>query len=647
MIPKWFSERRPHLAVALMAMKSTPPDSPLPSAAVEGEIAREIADANQANDSLSDVLTGIFDVAPEPTDDFMRFSFAAYRQLGVSGDVCVFMGRLWTDAVQAWSPQERTQFLLLCVRDPHEVFQALDFAVELFRRVQFTPDEVFPWIAAAHRQVGNDRIQQGFWGCVEAFCIRSPPEAVAVAERWLDTKPELPALGVIGNMIGWLRLKVVSDPSSAALFEALEQRVQAHGHPAWRAIYIQSWAHAVGQAILNEKKALDIREPYRCSTCDEEIAWCFLLNSIVHSDRPSWSWAHRELTRLASPGLDERAKYWAVLAAMHGLRNADQSDIIPAERWRGLFAALLPVAAVSTATWDQILHTLTTLVEEDLTAMRELVMLLARGSGEAWLEVVKQRKFLSFFQLLRRKGLHSVVSGDLCFQSGASSRHLGLVVFSECSVEALGESVVRSSTATQLELLLLEAQRRSMEYPALARLHACLADSVDRVGGSLPELFYEEVARQCLNTHDYRSAIAAAAPNHEYLGALVLDVRERLSATHKASGSSALQMEVPGFARAQRFHDLKLARDVSKTVREHSTFLRLFPTVSLLYGGMESRTFSSDGSLSGPTRMHSSSSTIEVPRLEAMDPEGMQILRIQASTRIATLEALTREGQVQ
>jgi hypothetical protein len=45
--------------------------------------------------------------------------------------------------------------------------------------------------------------------------------------------------------------------------------------------------------------------------------------------------------------------------------------------------------------------------------------------------------------------------------------------------------LTQDTRVSQLELLVLEAQRKSVEYGALARLHACLVNSIDEIGGHL------------------------------------------------------------------------------------------------------------------------------------------------------------------
>ena len=59
------------------------------------------------------------------------------------------------------------------------------------------------------------------------------------------------------------------------------------------------------------------------------------------------------------------------------------------------------------------------------------------------------------------------------------------------------------------------------------------------------------------------------------------------------------------------------------------------------YGGTKPRVFLREGELSPPVQMHSSSSSVEVSRLEFIDPEGMTLRRLSAATRVKMLETGT------
>jgi hypothetical protein len=640
MIPDAFASKYPHIAAMLMAIKSKEPITDSASSTVETAVADELSAVCRDEKAFVELLSGLFGGPPRPDEEFLRVSLTAYRRFHASEASRMFMGRIWADAVCAWSSKDRAIFLSALLRDPYDVFETLDIAVHVFEHVQFTFEEVFPWISEAHGRVVNDMYQKGFWGCIKAFCRTSPQAAVIVAGHWLDARPEGPSLTVVSNMIGWLRIAERAHPELASDFVALEERLKASGYPAWRALYIQSWAANSGSHSLTESVALELRDRFVCADADEETAWCFLLSSVVDSQPASCPWAHRELRAVARPSLGEASKYWVAAAALHGIESAQQGDAVPAAAWLELFRALLPIAASSGGLWQRVHETLSLLADRDSHAMRELVGIIATHSARSWLQILNAKASARFFQILKQKGLAGAVSADLCFTSGARLRELGLMVFDKCSLHELDAAIVRNASSTQVELLLLEAQRRPIGYGAVARLHACLAERVDEIGETLPELFYEEVSRQCFNTHEYRVALAGARPGHEYLQAIVTDVGERLSVISKALRSPALLMLVPGQKRAQTLHDRRVVQEVSKNIKQHSTFLNLFPSIHMLYGGLEPRIYLREGALTPPMQMHSSSSSVEVPRLEFLDPEGMCLRRLAATVRVAELESV-------
>jgi hypothetical protein len=142
-------------------------------------------------------------------------------------------------------------------------------------------------------------------------------------------------------MVGWLRGVIASKSSLAGSFSALERRIRATGHSEWRALYIESLVHSA--EFLSENDALAIRNEYACSDCEEEIAWCFLLNAITRTNRESWTWTHRELGILARPTLSATGKHWVAVAALHGIVTTDQDDEIQAHGWLDLlFRAFFP-----------------------------------------------------------------------------------------------------------------------------------------------------------------------------------------------------------------------------------------------------------------------------------------------------------------
>src|SRR5207302_1252131 len=126
----------------------------------------------------------------------------------------------------------------------------------------------------------------------------------------------------------------------------------------------------------------------------------------------------------------------------------------------------------------------------------------------------------------------------------------------------------------------------------------------------------------------------AAAPDSEYLMAIVDDSEERMKETRDSFASPALRMDVPGYARARRLHDRYVTRLVAKGVAEKSVFLSLIRKVQLLYTGEKWRHINPNGSVSEASAFHMASTEIEVPQLEMANPEEAQMRRVQASAHI-------------
>jgi hypothetical protein len=632
MTSEQFQTKYPRFWAALIAMKSgsTVQRDPASKAA----IANEVSAANGAAEALGPIVDELFAKAKTP-DHVVRFSVQAYRYLGSSDHVRKFMGRIWADLMRIWTKTERAYFLQLTVKDRHDLFAALDFAGEMLREIRLTAQEALPWLASAHQVIANDHMQRGFWQCIETFYAENTYEAIITVELWLRRSPEPPALGVIAVMVGNIRMTIKPNDEIGQRFAALEHALQI-GHPTWRALHIRSWAYRVNQ--LDEDRAVAIRDSCVQPDSEEETAWISLLSSVAQVDQNSWIWVFRELRKVARTTLSDEAKNAIAATVFDSIERSVQPDLAAAKQWLDLLIKILPIPENDQLFWQAVERHLETLATANSDMMRLMVKILAQHTGQTWLKVAQETQFDALSSLLQETGLHILVCGDLCFSDGAQLRRLGLWFFDKYQVQKLEKTVIGSATASRMELLLLEAQRlSSLSADALARLHASLAERVDQLGGDLLYVFYDEIALQALNTHEYRSTLAAESPNHEHLRAILQDVEEQLKETRNASASPAVQMDVPHRREAELLLAQRMQREIARGVEERSVFSKLMPRVMLLYG-KKWRTFRPDGSLTESLCLQDLSNTVEVPRLDLVDPEGMQLRRLGASARIAELE---------
>lgn len=575
-------------------------------------------------------------------EDFLRLTLDLHQALGFNRRSRAFVGRLWIEAMSNWDGDARANFLASLVQDPHDVFEALDIAVELFRQVKFSADEVFPWARKAFALVARDLMQQGFWSVIEALCVENTATAVITCERWLASQPTTEELGVIANMLGWLRNGTRQSSAVKADFDRLEASVRQGGSPAWRALYIQSWCQNGGRASFSEDEAIVIRGQ-NVLGIEEERAWCFLLNVLVRSDRTSWVWTHRELKKVADVTQYADSKHWIASAALNGVESSTDQDAVSRAIWLALLQLLLPLPKGSSI-WRLLDHCLTKLVQENSSFLHDLIENLAMESGRTFRHELDQEGLRGFLGTLGGSPIAQSAASRLALSSHSAHRDVGLFLYDRCGVQTLSADIIKSATSQQLEGLLLTAQQRPIAHKSLASLHASLVDRIDD-RDRLAKLYYDELSLQCMNSGEYREALSAACPHHEYVQAIIADTKQRLTAIGRASQSPALQMEVPGFTHSSLLHQRRFAELLEDGKRRYSTFLDLFPTIHILYGGDETRLVSPQGGFSPPMQMHSTTVSAELPRLEIIDPEGRTFARLEAAKRVELLQTPVEEKQ--
>ena len=602
-------------------------------------IAGELRAALARNEPSEQVANCIWKAAGESQATFFEQSVTAYHCLGVSDEVRDFMGRLWASVLQGWPVPAQQEFLQRIVGEERlHLFEALDFAPPVFRRIPFSPEFMSGWVVVARKAVGNDLFQRGLFGCLENFAWHQPAATLEIIPLMLRDRHDPQVRGAIARLLHEVRRKnKVQEGSLAGALNSVEASLRAPGDAALRSLFLESWAIAAGEAELDEARALALRDLCH-GAAEETLAWCFLLARVVDSRREHWPWVHRELVAVSLQPLDAQAKFWVTTAALHGWMQANEGDTISRKAWADLYFAL-PLTKTDGGAWRQLEHVLVEMLAREPARACEFILRLAAVSGKIWCELLdEERDHLAWFnQMLQRHPQAAALVTSLCLSHEKRARKLGVKLFAACNVEALQPEAIAQANAIQLELLVLQASLMAGEYDDTARLHASIARRIDELGGQLAETFYGEVEIQARNTHQYRERLEKNANGHARLVATVQEAHRSLDATIAAAKSPALMMEIPGRERAERLAMRQFGRKVQQGFSKFSILQHIATTVPLLYG----RTWRSQdlaGNLTDASSLQKSEVKMEMPRLEFVNPDAMRYRRLVAGQRIAELQ---------
>ena len=271
---------------------------------------------------------------------------------------------------------------------------------------------------------------------------------------------------------------------------------------------------------------------------------------------------------------------------------------------------------------------------------------LAEQNSRDWLKVMQAPgNFEWLLSEMRGKDLSSMI-GRLVFSRDVGCRKLGLFLFDELELDCLAVEILNQVGEEELQLAFYELQRTLIHGNALARCLISLVPCVQRANPSFQQEFFAELVLQAKNFAGACHEEFERRAHDVSLLKKALDEETRyFEALRQAQGSSLACMEVPGYRNAARLHRRRFSNEVSKGAEELSIFMRLFKKTQLLYG----KGWSSfdGGKLTATSELQEFSSSVEVPRLEQIDPEGMALRRLNASVRLAQINNSGEDKKVE
>ncbi len=629
-----FAQRFPHVAQALTDQKERTPLRRQPDPEGRAELKRELQRITGAGLDLAPIIRDLLDGRLEPAE-FADFGLRSYFYLGTGEAPRSFIAQMWADVIAQWDEAKRTDFLKVIIGQKRDIFEALDFVAEAFRRVPFTAEVMRPWLTHARERLGNDLYQRGFWRSVENFVTRSPEEAVRVVAQWLDANPGNLELGILSRVLAWLRASASTGDAIEAAVAALDQRVRSKGRAEWRALYLDSFALLSSAPALTEKRALELRDEIAGEGPAEFTAWCHVLCSIALADRFSWPWVHREMLAAARTAIPE-GKYWLVVASTSVWEQATDTSEVTRDDWEQVLIATLPFTSEHKGLWNRLESFLRDVSERAPARITPLVDAIVAKAGPAWLSVMRETESESFLANLQTRDLHESLATHLLLKADTTARQIGLFIFARTHVPRLAPEALAAASPAKQEIIFREAQGTLVDATALGRLHISLAAVVPSWESEQRADFQAEIAQQALSTAAYRDTIAGAVAVWVGFKEVLTEVEELWKKLGAAAQSSALQMRVPGYERAERTFRQRFAREVSRQADKHSIFAHVVKHVHLMYG--QRWRVMREGGLSEASPLQTTSHNFEVPRMEFLDPEGLNWNRLRARHRLSELE---------
>jgi hypothetical protein len=594
---------------------------------LDAEVDKLFVDPDRASSAFAELFP---EGVPGPQVFFDRISDLQLR-LGWGETAHRVTGLLLSLAAEKLPPPQGEALFraLPQVRSPL-FFQFLDSLSVLLSRRELRAEFAAEWFPSLLRRVGNDLASGGFWNAVAAYCTKYPKNALQLLKRLSGTSGEQ-EISVASYVLGSLRCVDMED-ATAADFRDFEALLSASSATVARAIFHRSWLRSAwcGKMRKADLELLTTRMTTGSAEEREQVFWLVcrsLLSPTISEDslKFGWDWLQSHVSGDIAPV----AKYNVV----------DFAAQLPSDKFRQateLVLAVQPITPEYKGIWKEIEHFLVNLLGGNLALFRQFIAELATRNGESWLKILHEPgQFEWLLSEMQSKDVSSAI-GELILAEQPKCRELGLFFFDKLNLTTLPTAVFDKVDERRVALAFYELQRSVIHGSAIARFLIFLIPLVERTSPALQDEFYNELVLQLKNYPGAcKEQFALEAKKLPILQKAIDEVDTYFAELKNAYKSPINQISISGFNRSARLHSRRMTNQVSKGAEELSIFTKLVKKVVLLYG-REWRTFHG-GVLGESSGLKQISTSMEFPRMEFIDPEGMQLRRIHASVRITEL----------
>jgi len=625
-------------AIVAETIKQAPPRPEIALGSQEaGKLADEVGRLTGDRKSLQNTVAALFpDGVPLDVGFYARL-VELHERLGWSEVSHVCVGLLWAEAVLSLSTTSQENLLTLfpTVKDP-DFFMLLDSLHVFFQRVALRPEFAAGWLQAILKHIGNDMGAGAFWKSLAAYCDGQVDSALKALEQLHQSKGDS-ALPLAAYILGALRALPLEGSYQAALIK-YEATVASTPEPYCRAVYLRSWIQTAwrGKMCLKDLKDLAARISAAASVEQEEAFFVFTRFPLVPSlGSELMTFAMNWLESNAGPSISPMAKYHMVeLTAT--LATTERYDA------GGLILLVQPILPENKGTWTQLERYLVSLLKKDLNSFISFCERLGGGNARGWLAVMQTpRCFERLLQEMRSKDVGGLVI-HFTFSHDAGCRKLGLFFFDELDLKSLPLSILAETGEFEIRLGIYEAQRTLIHGKATARFLITLIPRIESAAKELQNEFFDELVLQAKNFGgECRQEFEKRAGEFALLKKVIDAAKRYYDGLGAVQNSSIGQMDVSGYREAARLYGRRFSTEVSKGAEAASVFMQLFKHVNLLYGKQWS-SFQS-GTLGQSSGLQTISSSMEIPRLEIIDPEGMALRRLEVSASIARFTKLAED----
>jgi len=604
----------------------------------ETEFEREISELT--SEEIDKILSTIFPNAIPINSDFYNLVEEIQYYVGFKPLSTTLISGIWVHAYNSMVPVDQKKLLQSLLNDHVGGFwSAIHALPEFCSQIKLEPAFASTWFLELAKRVKDDLAGGDVFKAIGEYAFHHPEIGLKVFEVYISGSLDELSLSLAAILLGTVRSRVSHDQVRKESVNKWDNDLQNNPKTTWRLCYYRSLISSFDLGTLTIDELNDKLSKMLAGT-PEEVSEAF--NTVYHcllgklTDRGFVKFALDWFSKNVSSNISDMAKYY-VVSSMWRLCNmkGNELKLIAVADANKLLVAVQPIPKNNLGTWRQLEYFLVDRLRENLQSFEDIFTSLVAANSEGLSAILQEDQFSYLKSEMPKYSIETILT-NFVLSPDSGKRMIGNLLFQQLKIETLSQEALSKADESQLWIILLEFIRKPLIAEKVSSYLLSIEPYFSQAGLELKKEFKDEMVMQAVN---YPGACLVNWKKMSSKSDLIKEVIKTAEGyfenINKTKESPALSFSFTGYRKASETQYREFSNKITKGAQEKSIFFQLVKNVQIIYGSRWS--ILTENSLGEDTAFSELSTSMEFPRLEIIDPEGMALGRLRAATKLRKL----------
>ena len=577
-----------------------------------------------------------------PTDvRFYESLVSLPHYTGFSSSANDFHARIWQYAYKQASLDGRKSLLQSLLKGDSGLFwMGIRCLPKFIPQIESEPQFLSSWLISMAERVGRDLAGGDFYVAVQQYAYQSPKVALVILKKYLDDGLTEPSVTLAAIILGAVRAASLEGRISAKTVSKWDRMLKNGLNIEWRICRHRSWTVSFNLGVIStDQLGIQLNEMLRGLPAEVDEAFSTVYRCVVGKleDTGFIDFAINWFINNTSTKIPPASKHY-VISALVSLSHQGRKPkaAVDISTMNNLIIAVQPIPIENEGTWSELEYYLVDRLNDGQESLLTILERLADTNMQGLSAQIAGGKFQYLISEMNKTSVEQIIT-SLLVSKNRAKRRLSIDFIYKLDKVFLSEQVIANIDEIQLKMILLEFIRAPLWEEKAAELYLMLEPYFNQASQELQKLFNEEMSLQAIN---YPISCLERWKKVETPSELLQQVISKAENYFKRlmdiNDSPARGFFFPKYKEFDEKARRSLSNQISEGMRKHSVLISLVKHVQMVYGSTWCTLL--NGQLDKETRLAEFQETMEFPRVESIDPEGMRMRRIRASLELQRLE---------